>query len=342
MKNVYILLLAFLGFTLTAEAQVIAYHENFNNTITGVAGNFTQTTTAAYTDTLYTAGSNMQANAIASELVISNNISTYNLREITITWKDYRTQYWKLNNGGFATQAQNKNSTKIDNTNPVILEYSLDGTTYVKVGEYTASAAFFSWGAANNGAAIALPAATENQPNVRFRWKISVNNANTDFYAIDDVMIKGTPVMGTSTFSWSGRPLNEDPFTVSSGPTNPYQVDGVALSWQRAAIGTGVDVLTAAVTADNQKKNTLSLIQTGASTNTGTEVSLQLSQSVSGLTFTLLDVDRTSGQYKDKLEIIGYNGTQRVPVTKNNILPRISNEYNGGLVMPKQTVWMLK
>ncbi|GAA4439167.1 hypothetical protein GCM10023188_35300 [Pontibacter saemangeumensis] len=336
MKNFYILLFAFLGYTIAAEAQVIAYHENFNNTITGVSGNFTQTTAAAYSDTLYTAGSNMQANATASELVIANYISTYNLRDITITWKDYRTQYWRRTNGkGEISETGGNNHTKIDNTNPVSLEYSLNGAPYVHVGEYTQSAAFFSWGVVNKGVAIKLPAALENQPNVRFRWKISVNSANTDFYAIDDVMIKGTPVLGTSTFGWSGRPLNEDPFTVSATPANPYQVDGVALTWQRAAIGTGVTVQTAAVATDFQKKKTLTLIQTGASANTGTELSLQLSQSVSGLTFSLLDVDRTGGQYKDKLEIIGFNGTQRVPVTKNNILPRISNEYNSGLVLAK-------
>ncbi|WP_161889530.1 T9SS type A sorting domain-containing protein [Pontibacter russatus] len=339
MKNFYLLLLAVLGFALAAEAQVIVYHENFNNTIAGVSGNFTQTSAAAYTDTLYTAGSNMQANALASELEINNYISTYKLRNITITWKDYRTQYWRKTSGGkyeissTGPSGVNSNFTKVDNTAPVSLEYSVNGGPYVKVGEYTASAAFFAWGTVNGGVAIALPAAVENQPNVRFRWKIRVNNTNTDFYAIDDIMIKGTPVLGTSTFSWDSRPLNENPYATTAG--NPYKVDGVALTWQQTTIGTGLTGQTAAVTTDFQKKKTLALFQAGAQANTGTEVSLQLSHIVSGLTFTVHDVDRLAGQYTDKLEVVGYNGTQRVPVTKNNILPRIANEYSSGFIQAK-------
>ena len=159
MKNVYFFLLAFLGFTFAAEAQVIVYHENFNNTVTGVTGNFQTVNAPAHTDTLYTGGAYQWADATANEMVISNSISTYNLRNITITWNDFRTQYWRKVNGkqDLSTNGGN-NYAKIDNTKPVVLEYSTDGgKSYIKAGQYAASGTFFTWGAVNGGVAIQLP-----------------------------------------------------------------------------------------------------------------------------------------------------------------------------------------
>ncbi|MCJ8163859.1 T9SS type A sorting domain-containing protein [Pontibacter sp. E15-1] len=336
MKNFTLFLIAFLTLTIAAKAQVLVYHENFNNTVTGVTGNFTSSITTPATDTLYTAGAYMEATNLASQLVLNNSISTYNLNNISIEWKEYRTQYWRKTKGQQDNSTTGgKNYEKIDNTKAVSLEYSLDGVTYTAVGSYAANTTFFAWTTVNNGVVIKLPAAAENQPNVRLRWKVSVNNANTDYYAMDDVILRGTPVIGTSAFKWSTRPVNEDPFTTSSGASNPYKVDGVALQWSKATIGTGITLQTAAVTTDFHKKNNLTLIQTGAAANTGTEVTLQLSQSVAGLTFDILDVDRTSGQYKDRIQVIGYNGTQIVAITKNSILPRIANEYKSGLIVAK-------
>jgi len=337
MKNVYFFLLAFLGFTFAAEAQVIVYHENFNNTVTGVTGNFQTVNAPAHTDTLYTGGAYKWADATANEMVISNSISTYNLRNITITWNDFRTQYWRKVNGkqDLSTNSGN-NYAKIDNTKPVVLEYSTDGgKSYIKAGQYAASGTFFTWGAVNGGVAIQLPEAVSNQADVRFRWSVSVNNTNTDYYAIDDILILGTPVLATSTFNWSSRPLNEDPFTASSAATNPYQADGVSLNWTKAAVGTGVTLEAAKITTDFHKKNNLTLIQSGAGAATGTEVTLQLSKAVSGLTFNILDVDRTAGQYKDKVQVIAYNGRVPVQITKNSILPRLANEYSSGLILAK-------
>ncbi|MHA6248508.1 T9SS type A sorting domain-containing protein [Pontibacter sp. CAU 1760] len=335
MKKVYILLLVLIAFSITAKAQVIVYHENFNNTVSGVTGNFVSANTEAYADTLYTAGNYRKADALASSMVINNGISTYNLRNIRISWKEFRTQYWRKDNGHEGVSRTGGNTfSKIDNTNPVTLEYSLDGTTFVKVGEYSKTTDFFTWGTR----AITLPAAVDNQPNVRFRWAISVNNSNTDYYAIDDVMIQGAPVLGTSTFNWNDRPVNENPFTTSASQNNPYQVDGVTLRWTRAAIGTGAVVETAAVTSNFQKRNTLTLMHSsGASSVAGTEVNLQLSKSVSGLTFSLLDIDQSSGQYKDRVEVIGYNAGVKVAVTKNMVLPRIENEYSNNSLQAKAT-----
>ena len=340
MKKFYSLLIALFTLLAVAQAQVIAYHENFNNTITGLsANNFIITNSVPYSDTLYTAGNYAQTSTTASGqqvLVINNSISTYNLKDIRITWKEYRTQFHRRTNGTIVTSPSG-NTTFIANTNPVKLEYSLDGVNYIQVTGFTQNTSnFFTWGAVNNGAPITLPFAVNNQPNVRFRWTINVNNANTDYFAMDDVMVNGTPITGNSTFRWSTRPANERPFAVSSATSvNPYTVDGVTMRWTRANIGTGTIVETDAVSTTFLKRNTLTLIQTGAGAAAGTQITLQLGKRVSGLTFTLHDIDRNAGQFLDKMQVIGYDGATVIPLTKNMMLPTISNEFNNGTARAK-------
>lgn len=340
MKKFYILLITLFTFLAAAQAQVIVYHENFNNNISGLtATNFIITNTAPYSDTLYTAGNYAQTSTTASGqqvLVINNSISTYNLKDIRITWKEYRTQYHRRSNGIIVTSPSG-NTTFVANTNPVKLEYSLDGVNYVQVTGFTQNTSnFFSWGAVNNGAPVALPFAVNNRPNVRLRWTINVNNVNTDYYAMDDVMINGTPVTGTSTFRWSTRPVNEKPFTASSATSvNPYTVDGVTMRWTRSNIGTGTTVETDAVSTTFLNRNTLTLIQSGAAAAAGTQVTMQLGKRVSGLTFTLYDVDRNAGQFLDKIQVIGYDGATAIPLTKNMMLPTVSNEFSNGAARAK-------
>lgn len=338
MKKFYSLFVFIFLFVVAAQAQVIVYNEDFNNSISGVsAQNFILASADAYSDTLYTGGSYAQTSQSASGqqiLVINNSISTLNLQSINITWKEYRSQYYKKKNGTIST-SPNGGTTSIPNTNLISLEYSLDGVTYKQVSGFSQNRTkFFSWSAINNGTPIQLPFEVNNKPNVRFRWKISVNNANTDFYAMDDVMVKGTPVTGTSTFKWNTRPSNERPFTASSATSaNPYTVDGVTMRWTRTNIGTGTSVESDNVNTTFLKKKTLALIQSGASATTGMQVNLQLGQAVSGLTFTLHDIDRNANQFRDKIEIIGYNGTTAVALTKNNVLTTISNEFSNGFAI---------
>ena len=341
MIKFYVLLVTSFLLLTASQAQVIVYHENFNNTISGATGtNFEFTNTAPYSDTLYTAGNYAQTHRTASGqqvLVINNSISTYNLHKVTITWKEYRSQFHKRINGDIVTAANGNSTTSIPNTNPVKLEYSLDGVNYVQVTVFSQNTTdFFSWRPINNGAAIQLPFAVSNQPNVRFRWTINVNNANTDFYAMDDVMIQGAPITGTSTFSWNSRPLNERPFEVSSSKTlSPYTVDGVTMRWTRTYIGTGTAIESEEVNTAFLNKKMLNLIQAGASATTGSQVTLQLGKRVSGLTFTLHDIDRNAGQFLDNIQVTAYDGTTAIPLTKNSILPTISNEFNNGAARAK-------
>lgn len=340
MKYFYFFFLAYISLVGTAQAQVIVYHENFNNTIHGVtANNFVYSNAAPYSDSLYTAGNYAQTSTTASGeqvLVINNSISTFNLRDITISWKEYRTQYYRRPSGMLATTPTN-NSTYIPNANPIKLEYSLDGVHYIQVNGFTQNTTdFFTWKTVNNNVPVKLPFAVNNQPNVRFRWTIHVNNAYTDYYAMDDVMVQGTPITGTSTFRWSTRPVNERPFVVSSASSlNPYTVDGVTMRWSRANIGTGTTIETDAVSTSFLKKNTLAIIQTGAGATSGTLVTLQLGKKVSGLTFTMHDIDRAANQFLDKVEVIGYDGARAIPLTKNRMLPTISNEFNNGAARAK-------
>jgi hypothetical protein len=334
MNKFYLLIyFTFLVFT-ASQAQVIAYHENFNNTVHGVTlTNFVLNSAAPYSDTLYTAGAYAQTNTTASGqqvLVINNNISTYNLHNVTVSWKEYRTQYYRAKKGTIES-SPSPNATYFPNTNPISLEYSLDGVHYTAVTDFTQNTTnYWSWRAINNGVPIKLPFEVSNKANVRLRWKISVANANTDYYAMDDVMLKGEPITGFSTFRWSSRPLNESPFEVSSASSRePYKVDGVTLRWTRTNLGSGTVVESSNVNTTFQSKKTLNLIQTGASTTSGTQVILQLGEKVSGLSFTIYDVDRTGGQFKDKVQIIGYDGATAIPLTKNSMLPTIYNEFKG-------------
>ncbi|WP_299818173.1 T9SS type A sorting domain-containing protein [uncultured Pontibacter sp.] len=342
MKKFYSFLIAAFLLLTTAQAQVVVYHENFNNTVTGAyKTNFVLSDAHAYTDTLYTGGSYMQTdvNATGQQVLrLDNSISTYNLHNLTITWKEIRSQYYRKNKHTVVTAPGPGNSTSyIPNTNPVTLEYSLDGVTYKAVTGFTQNTtSFFTWNAVNKGVSIKLPFEVNNQPNVRFRWKINVNNENTDFYGIDDVLISGTPVTGVSTFSWASRPVGERPFDVSSTrSTEPYTVDGVTMRWVRSAVGTGATVETDNVNTGFLKKKALNLIQTGAAAESGTQVTLILGKSVSGLTFTLHDIDRNAGQFRDKIVVTGYNGANAIALTKNQMIPTFSNEFSNGAAMAK-------
>jgi hypothetical protein len=76
-------------------------------------------------------------------------------------------------------------------TTPV-LEASADGgSTWTNVS-YAENSANSTWSLVNGGTAISLPASLDHATSVQLRWSISIINAASGTYRIDDVVVAGT------------------------------------------------------------------------------------------------------------------------------------------------------
>ncbi|MBD1397353.1 T9SS type A sorting domain-containing protein [Pontibacter sp. JH31] len=164
---------------------------------------------------------------------------------------------------------------------------------------------------------------------IRLRWEITTPSTNQDYYAIDDITITGMPEEGISTFDWGTRPLNENPFVVSApGSATPYSQDGVKIFLSKTSAA-GVNMTESLVTTRFQSpKQSLSLVQTGATNTNGTDIQIQFNEPVSDLSFTLFDVDRVGGQFLDRLVITGVNafgGT--VALSRNKVQTTTMNGF---------------
>ncbi|NEM96452.1 T9SS type A sorting domain-containing protein [Pontibacter burrus] len=319
MKKISALLVVLMFVSLGAFAQVILYQENFSGTgvPSGVfmvpatswavasitPSNLPQSSKGQYLQTV--AGRSGEKNAYI-------NISTLGFSKATITWEQYRNPH-NINSG----------NTAFHLTEPVELQYSVNGgltriTFYTSTNNVNGA-----WNKVNGGKAIELPAAAMGMPNVRIYWRITYNaeNRRDAYYAIDDIMITGTPETGLATFDWATRPLNEDPFVVSGlNAVSPYKVDDVTLRWSRT-LDRNVVLETAKVDDKTFRPGTRSLtfVQTGATTAAGSVIQLDLNKPIEDLTFTIFDVDVTKDQFIDELTIVGYNNGTRVPMTKSKV-----------------------
>lgn len=319
MKKIFALLVVLMFVSLGAFAQVILYQENFSGT--GVPAGVvpapaTSWTTASITpSTLPQSSKGQYLQTVPGRSGEKNayiNISTLGFSKATIIWEQLRNPH-NINSGNISHHL----------TEPVELQYSVNGGL-TRITFYTSTNNVNGiWNKVNGGKAIELPAAAMGMPNVRIYWSISYNaeNRRDAYYAIDDIMITGTPETGLSTFDWATRPLNEDPFIVS-GPnaTSPYKVDDVIFRWSKT-LDRNVVHETAKVDDKTFRPGTRSLtfVQTGATTAAGSVIQLDLNKPVEDLTFTILDVDVTKDQFIDELTIVGYNNGTRVPMTRSKV-----------------------
>ncbi|MBC5775712.1 T9SS type A sorting domain-containing protein [Pontibacter sp. KCTC 32443] len=326
MKHIYIALITFLVFSFGASAQVLLHHENFNETSTGtVAGIYVEPAStweiasAVQSTVAQSSKGNYvkTVNSASGAKSLSIRVSTLSYSNATITWNQFRNPF--------------KNNFPLNA--PVELQYSVNGgatrtTFYTSTNNINGS-----WNKVNSGAPIALPAAAMGLPEVRIYWKITISNSNTNseaaYYAIDDVTITATPETGISTFDWTNRPADENPFAVSgTNSTTPYTVDGVTMRWS-SALSTGVTYEVAKVDDKTYKANTksLTLVQTGASATAGSVVQLDLNKPVEDLTFTIFDIDIAADQFIDKITVTGYNNGTQVPLVKNKVKTTSYNKF---------------
>ncbi|WP_185195136.1 T9SS type A sorting domain-containing protein [Pontibacter sp. Tf4] len=303
------------------------YQENFSGT-GSVAGVYAAPANSWVVDnaTPSTVATSSKGNYARTSTTLSGEknmyltISTLGYSNATIMWNQFRNPH------------NNSNSSQFQLTESVELQYSVNGgatrTTFYTSRNNVNS----TWNKVNNGTPIALPAAAMGMPDVRIYWRIVYNpqSKGEAYYAIDDVMISAMPETGLSTFDWSTRPLDENPFVVSGlTATAPYTVDGVTMRWSNS-LNTGVAYEIAKVDDKNFKAGTksLTLVQAGATATAGSVVQLDLSQPVEDLTFTIFDVDITAGQFIDKLTVVGYNNGVQVPLVKNKVKTTSYNELS--------------
>ena len=327
MKNVYLSVLIFLFVISGVSAQTIVHHENFSGDITGVWTNVTgawvvaQATDAAASTLPFSskekyARTDNGVTTATKTLILRESISTKNISSLFITWQQYRNP--------------RKMNTAL--TEPVKAYYSVDGGTTRHEFYTTTNAVNGQWNHVNGGNPIQLPQAALGYDDVRIDIEIIYTKNNGDgnpYYAVDDVTLTGTLIEGYSTFSWDSRPLDENPFLVS-GPTStsPYVVDGVTMRWS-VAMNAGVSFEVAKVDNTNFKAGTKSftLIQTGATATTGSVLQLSLSKAVKDLSFTLFDVDLATDQFKDRINIVGYNNDVPVQLKKRKVKTTSYNQF---------------
>ncbi|MDX5423329.1 MAG: T9SS type A sorting domain-containing protein [Hymenobacteraceae bacterium] len=340
MKQIYALLAALMLTVISAQAQITLYHENFSATVSGLtttgaawgSDNTTPNTGISSSGGSYYRTSTSTSAPLTKVLTLNNAISTLGFTSLAITWKDYRTQIYVSNNNGNGNGNGNGNQSTIANNALVRLSYSVDGINFTDVSiPSQGNTTYNTWKSINNGASIALPAGARNRTNVWFRWSISVNNTNGDYYAIDDITITGTPDDDLSTaevdlsvLDWNARPKNENPFATG----RVYAVDGNSVTFARTS-DTGVGVTRAVVTDSlfQTSSKTLTIIQKGATNTRGTNLSVRFAEPVADLTFTLFDVDQASGQFQDRLVITGVGYSGEVVLAKTRVITTTKNQF---------------
>ena len=95
-----------------------------------------------------------------------------------------------------------------------IFEYSIDGGLTWQAITYTENPANSVWVPVNGGLDIALPANTENQMHLQFRWTITIVNNPNGTYRMDDFNLKGDLQSGLNAYS------NDKTFTLYPNPAN--------------------------------------------------------------------------------------------------------------------------
>ncbi|MBC5994051.1 T9SS type A sorting domain-containing protein [Pontibacter cellulosilyticus] len=327
MKNIYLSIILSLIVVFGASAQTIVHHENFSGEITGVWTNVTgawviapandaAVSTLSFSSKEKYARTDNAVTTATKTLILRESISTKNISSLFITWQQYR------------------NPRKVNSalTEPVKAYYSVDGGATRHEFYTTTNTVNSQWNHVNGGTPIQLPQAALGYDDVRIDIEIVYTKNNGDsnpYYAVDDVTLTGTLTEGYSTFNWANRPLDENPFLVS-GPTStsPYVVDGVTMRWS-VAMSSDVSFEVSKVDNTNFKAGTKSfaLIQTGATATTGSTIQLSLDKAVRDLSFTLFDVDIATDQFKDRINIVGYNNGVAVQLKKSKVKTTSYNQF---------------
>ncbi|MFD2246818.1 T9SS type A sorting domain-containing protein [Pontibacter ruber] len=315
MKKLYPLVLLLLTLTFPALAQVIIYHENFSGTVTGytfTAGTWLNAETSPSTGYASGGAYLKTASNIGSTKVLhlNNRFSTLGYTGITIKWTDYRSKV----NGASTTS-----------NSPVKLFYSIDnGVSFLEASVTQNATTNNVW----NQASASLPIGLLTAEKIRLRWEISTPANQQDYYAIDDIIIEGTPESGLSSFAWKSRPDGENPFVASAATPAHYTVDGVSMKWSSTS-DAGVSLAESFVGTRFQSLNkSLALVQSGATATKGTAVQVQFNKPVEDLTFTLLDIDQSNSKGQDKLLIKGYSSGKEVLLVKEKLFRTASSQYN--------------
>ncbi len=191
-----------------------------------------------------------------------------------------------------------------------------------------------SWNLVNGGNFISLPAAAEGSGNLILRWDITT--PTNKYYGIDDITVIGTPVSGISTFDWNNRPVGENPFAVSSGKDNPYIVNGIALKWTGVS---SANVTKYGVHNDEYQSGTNSFTlqqQNANNSNRYTTITLELSEPVIDLSFTLFDIDRSQNQFRDKIEVQAYIYETAVNLDEKRVVVTTKNEFRANNIVSGQ------
>ncbi|WP_207433668.1 T9SS type A sorting domain-containing protein [Sabulibacter ruber] len=297
---------------------ITIYKEDFSNPVIGVSTPIGATawaqSNAVKNDFVNSSGRPYLAagtnSSTASVFYISNGISTVGYQNLTISW---------IGKKKTGTVAKN-----------IKLEYSVNGgSTYQEVNGFadvvagsSNSTSTTDWKKVNNGTPISLPKEIAGVTNVLFRWTFETVGGGT--YSIDDILISGKPMIGTSTFSWASRSMEEDPTTIPT--TSPYKVGDVTMSWTKS-VPTSITGSTK-INSTFDPRKVLHISQTGAGSTSGGAYTLTFNKTVENLTFTIIDVDRTDGQYRDAVVVKGYTNSKAMIAPKQRVQVTRVNEYD--------------
>ncbi|GAB3203010.1 hypothetical protein ABID22_001191 [Pontibacter aydingkolensis] len=332
MKNIYLLVLLFLSLITAASGQTLVHHENFSGTTNSAftvngAWVLAQANDAAASTLAFSSKANYArtSNTVsgAKTLILRDSISTRNISSLFITWQQFR-------------NPRKSNGANSSLTEPVKAYYSADGGVTRHEFYTTTNSVNSQWNHVNGGTPIKLPQGALGYDNISIYIEINYTlngGDNNPYYAVDDITLTGELIEGYSTFSWASRPLDENPFLVS-GPTStsPYEVDGVTMRWS-VKVNSGVSFEIAKVDDKNFKAGTktFTLIQTGATPTTGSVIQLDLNKSVKDLSFSLFDVDIATDQFKDRINIVGYNNGVAVQLKKSKVKTTSYNQFTSAV-----------
>ena len=87
-----------------------------------------------------------------------------------------------------------------------LIECSTDNGQSWSALTYTDNDANSIWSVVNDSVPIALPASADNTPSVKLRWTVSIVNASSGSYRIDDVKVSGDPI--TANFENLETPMS--------------------------------------------------------------------------------------------------------------------------------------
>ncbi|RIJ37560.1 T9SS C-terminal target domain-containing protein [Pontibacter oryzae] len=335
MKQIYILTIALFLVPLFSNAQqdpaqisTLLYHNNFTNGFGGMYSSdgrsLSRATSGGNTSSYlasggaygYTVPNNTSVGRYVDKFILLDNISTVGFKNVKIIWA-------------------NRQNYNVSSSFPKArLFYSVDGSAFEEVSGWQANSTMNnSWNLVNNGQYVSLPADAMNADRLTFAWfvRVPTSDSNDYYYALDDVTIVGTPEEDPTTaendlsvFDWSSLPNGTNPFSTDAS----YEVDGNVLKWSRAS-SSGVTVTEAAVgTTFQAPTKTLSVLQRGASSSTGTRLRVDFAEPVADLTFSLFDVDQSSGQFQDNIKITGVGYSGRVVLAETKVITTFNNSFS--------------